>query len=209
MQINRNRVVDGATWRPPQRVIRTRDERGVIREVIEKIPGVRSALMLKPSGTVCPLPLGNANARAEDGETPYKAQKYAAKTRAGWLPWGRCPIALVASETISPRHIQCEDLLDPSKHQPCTGGGFGPQNPCPHALIERDYRKARHEEREAAKAEAHKREADRDRDQRERHHEETIDALRAGQTVTAEAMRTLAQALMERAEQAESGGKRK
>jgi len=112
--------------------------------------------------------------RAEDGVTPYKQQILAVKMAKGMLPWGRCPVAMVASQEIPSRLLKNEDLHDVS---PCVGGGWGPENPCPHALAEQGYRRTRHEEIELAKREDYKAEAEKDREQRERHHEEMIKAL--------------------------------
>lgn len=189
MAVNNNRILDAARWRPPQRVLRAPNEAGIIIEAIEKIPGTRHERWLNPAGVVVSLSLGNANAIAEDARTPYYDQIKAAKLGKGWIPWGRCPVAMLASQELSSRNIKCEELLQLHPDPACASSRV--DSPCKHALAEQAHRKAKHERREADKAASYKAEAERDREQRERHHDQTLQALREGQTVTAEALRAL------------------
>jgi hypothetical protein len=175
MNLNKSRVLDAGRWRPPQRVIRVEvdDGRGGkrIEEQIERRPSQRHEMMLNPAGFVVPMVLGNANAIAEESVTPYAGQIRQRKMALGFLPWGRCPVAMVGAQLISSRLIKCDDVRNAT---PCTSGDFGPDKPCPHALAEKAYRAGVHEAKERGKAEAYKAEAERDREQREKHHEDLI-----------------------------------
>lgn len=175
MNLNKNRIMDGGRWRPPVRTIRVevigKDGKPRMEERLERLCSTRNIRALGPAGQVVFLVLGNANAMAEEGKTPYYDQKLTAKKAKGWLPWGRCPVAMVAAQEIDQRMLKNPELREAS---PCMGGGFSADNPCPHAIAERDYRTAVHNERDRGKADAYKAEAERDRDQRDRHHEELI-----------------------------------
>lgn len=177
MNLNRNRIIDGGRAKfPRQRITRVeveRDGRRVIEERMERLPAMVTVKMLNPAGTTIDLDLGNANAQAEDGKTPYYDQRLRKKLSHGWIPWGRCPAAMVASGELSPRAIKKESIRTDA---PCIGGGFGPANPCPHALAEQAHRAELHGQRMAAREEANKAEFERDREQRERHHEELLKA---------------------------------
>lgn len=177
MRLNKNRILDASRWRPPQRIISVEvdDGRGGTRieDRAERLPGQSFQSMLNPAGSVIFLPIGNANRAAEDGAVPYREQKLREKMSLGFLPWGRCPVAMVASQEISSILIREKDMLS---EVPCTAGGFGPSNPCPHALMEQKFRRAAHSKKEAAKSESYKAEAERDREQREQHHEQQMNA---------------------------------
>lgn len=178
MNLNKAKILDAARWRPPQRIVKVPNAAGVMLDKIEKLPGTRFERWLTPNGNVVSLSLGNANATAEAGKVPYYDQQRRAKIAAGWLPWGRCPVAMVAAQELSTRALRDETLLEQG---PCMSANHSAANPCPHAIAERSFRLARHGEHEAAKAAAYKQQAELDREQRERHHTETVEALRSGQ----------------------------
>jgi len=186
MGFDKNRILDVAKWQPPTRIIKTRSASGVPIEVIEKVPGMLYEQWLNPSGDVIRLPLGNANWRAEGSKTPYfeqiKQSKLDAhksmKLQAGWLPWGRCPVAMVMSQEVGSRAIGNKDILAESPCVPDLEKPFGPNNPCKHAIAERDWRKARHNELEESRAESYKKEEQRDREQRDKHHGDIVEAMK-------------------------------
>ena len=195
MNLNRNRIMDGGRWKPRQRVIKVevvKDGRKVVEERLEKLHAIVSLKMLNPAGSVIDLDLGNANAQAEDGRTPYYEQRLRRKLALGFIPWGRCPAAMVASGELSQRALKREELRTAA---PCVGGNHGPTNPCPHALAEQDHRKAAHDARDNGRHESYKAEAERDREQRERHHEELLASQRKGADDNAAAIRAALEAI--------------
>jgi len=191
--LNKSRILDGARWRPPTRLLKKevvgKDGRTRHVEAVERLCGTRHIKALHPSGHVIFLVLGNANIQAEDGISPYYAQQLRAKTAKGFLPWGKCPVALVQAQEIPARMLKKESLREAAA---CVSGGFGSDNPCPHMLEERDYRQELHNARENTRAEAHRAEAERDRDQRDRHHEEMMKSQQETAKALQVAMETMA-----------------
>jgi hypothetical protein len=189
MQLNKARVLDVGRWRPPQRLVKVVNERGVAVEAIEKYPGMRFEKWLNPAGVVVSLPLGCCNIESEEGRTPLFEQKKRAKLSAGLMPWGRCPLALVASQEMSSRNFQDDRILEQS---PCMGAANGKpisaDNPCQHVVAERNHRKAKHTAREQARAEAHRQEHERDREQRDTQHRQMLEAMSKGQELIADAL---------------------
>jgi hypothetical protein len=183
VQINKSRILDAARWRPPQviRRIEVDDGKGGkrIEEVVARLPSQRHEMMLNPAGFVVPVVLGCANQVAEEHVTPYAQQIRARKMALGFLPWGRCPVAMVGAQQIPARLLRDKSLHSADA---CKGGGFGPENPCPHALAEQKFRTDAHVAKDRSKANAYKAEAERDREQRDRHHE---DLLRSQQDLLA------------------------
>lgn len=175
MNLNKSRIIDGGKWKPRTRILKVEVEKAgrmVVEERMERLPAAVFLPMLNPAGSIINLDLGNANAQAEDGDrTPYYGQRLRKKLSHGWVPWGRCPAAMVASGELSQRALKKEELRFAA---PCVGGGFGPGKPCPHALEEQAYRIEQHNAKDAERAAAYKSDADRDREQRERHHEELL-----------------------------------
>lgn len=215
-KVDKNRILDVAKWQPPTRVHKLKNENGVPYEVIEKIPGTFHERWLNPAGHVVCLSLGNSNALAEGGKVPYyeqtrgeKISTYVREHRAGWIPWGRCPVAMVAAQEVPERNIANRDILADHACSPEPGKPFGPNNPCKHALAEQAHRQAYNNAREAEKAESYKKEAERDREQRDRHHDETVKALREGQAVTAEALRALLEKLVATTPEQPTEGRRR
>ena len=191
MAVNPGKILDVATWQPPTRIRKDVSRSGVPIEIIEKVPGVFHERWLNPAGAVIRLPLGNCNARAEGERTPYYGQIQQRKMAAGWIPYGRCVVAMVLSGELSSRNVKNKDLLEGTACTPDPQRPFGPENPCPHCISERDYRAAKHNEREASKAESYKKETERDREQRDDHHKETIAALTEGQSKQADVLLAL------------------
>lgn len=198
MQINKSRILDAAKAINNQRVVRVEvdDGRGGkrIEERIVRRPGQRYELMLNPSGFVVPVVLGNANAVAEDSATPYAGQIRGRKMALGFLPWGRCPVAMIQAQLIPSRLLKSEELHGATA---CTSGDFGPAKPCPHALAEQAHRRRAHETKERDKAEAYKAEAERDREQREKHHEDLLN----GQKEQGRALQAAIEALAQRGQE--------
>lgn len=180
MQLNKNRILDGGRWRPPSRLVIVEGE-----ERVEKLSGLRTERWLNPAGAVVALPLGNANVVAEEGLVPYAEQIRNRKRQAGWIPWGRCPVAMAASQEIGQRVLVAKELI---REHACMSREFGPSNPCPHALKEQAARELKHRTKEDARAEAHKKEIEREREQREAHHRETIEAMNRTAERTAAAL---------------------
>lgn len=191
MTVAPGRILDVATWQPPTRIRKETSKSGIPIEVIEKVPGTFHERWMNPAGTIVRLPLGNCNAKAEGERTPYYGQIQQRKMAAGWVPFGRCLVAMVLSGELTSRNIKNKDLLDGTPCVPDPARPFGPDNPCPHCISERDYRAAKHNEREASKAESYKKETERDREQRDEHHKETIAALTEGQSKQADVLMAL------------------
>jgi hypothetical protein len=208
-QVDKSRILDVAKWQPPTRTRMVRNEKGV------PIPGMFHERWLSPAGNVVALGLGNANARAEGSKTAYYEQQKAFKLNAhrsmklpaGWVPWGRCPVAMVMSQEIGSSSLANKDLLLDSPCVPDISKPFSPENPCKHAVIERDHRLALNAAVVASKEESYKRDGERDRDQRDVHHKETIEALTKGQSGQADVLKTLLEKLVADGQSAEKSRK--
>ena len=93
-----------------------------------------------------------------DGSDNY-GKKIRAKARFfGWIPVGRCPIALLTAGELSPSKLACRDLQKVST--PCKHGTYGDLRPCPHYVLERDARVHRNNVLQGRIAKQHQSEAD-------------------------------------------------
>lgn len=135
------KILDAGKWKPPTRSVFVDGER-----TIEKLPSIRSRKMLDQAGNVRFVALGNANAAAEDGETPYATEIMRYKQAAGWIPAGQCPAALVVSGQINPNAVSAKAR----EGQPCAPGTYSLDKPCAHFVAEQDMRRTRHDKKTAA-----------------------------------------------------------
>ncbi len=169
----RSKVADlgarnGASVR--QVVNHVKDEKGRMRQVIERLPWGKYMKVVKPSGSVERIPTHNgcANDATDD---PYKLDRETRKPRRGSIPFGQClqtqprdvleglypPKWFGAGERIVP-----EELLDrPSCRAPADGwvnprtnrAEINADHPCQCILDLIEYRKARNVERDKMQAE--------------------------------------------------------
>lgn len=123
----------------------------------------RWELMLDPQGNVLPCVYSGGASDYEGNHPQYGRQLRRRQRRTGWMPWGACPIALRDTGSVQPRHLS-------PQHQdrairPCVNGSFGDgedgrPGPCPHMLVEKEFRAERNRRREASRMRAFQSEAD-------------------------------------------------
>lgn len=117
--------------------------------VHEKIPATvqnerrsrRWVLMLDAAGNEVAVPLTTGASWVEP-VGPYRDHKWRRMVhRDGWIPVGRCPIAMAAAGEASDRFLAKATREIPGCHDPKS---YNESSPCPHVRCERDIRRARH-----------------------------------------------------------------
>lgn len=101
--------------------------------------GVRSILMVRADGNEAHIVLTNAAAHL-DPTTPYGQYVMMKARHEGWFAVAQCPAALISTGDLREDTVLVESIL---KAQPCQRGTYSSAEPCPHAIAERDARRAK------------------------------------------------------------------
>lgn len=115
----------------------------------------RYETVVRSDGHVISMVLTNAAAQV-DGDTNFKKYQRAKQRHFGWFPITQCPVNLLNTGELNEFQIRDKSLLTA---QPCRGK-HTEQNPCPHAIAERDARRKAHAAGEANRMKAYQAEAE-------------------------------------------------
>jgi hypothetical protein len=129
-------------------------ERRTIRdgkEVVERVPqighqgdyehkslaqGIRYIEVVRHEGHIINQVLTNAAAHL-DINTGWFQQQRGKALYWGWYPIATCPVALLRTGELQPRHIKDASLLNA---QPCEHGTYDREHRCPHSISEQAAR---------------------------------------------------------------------
>lgn len=134
-------AIDLAVSKPPQRNVIGRDSE----PAIEKLPMMRSVLMLSPAGNRVMLPLGDGsgNSWVNSEDSPFALRVQNEKLKKGFLPFNRCPQTLGVPELL-PEHVRNKAACTSGADGKSLGTSLRP-NPCACIVETEKYRMAKNE----------------------------------------------------------------